>query len=131
MEFYCDFFRNFLEFYDVCKEKELFYSFDILNDDQNHVRIILGAENLFIIDMKKNIDLLFIRDTKMSDSSRKWLISDVKETTKDYKEDPITCILIHGRNLFPDCFSDFSEQEKQKILSNMIACLNHVIDFVD
>ena len=130
MEFYCDFFRNFLEFYEVCIEKKLFYSFDILNDNQNHIRIIPKEYYIIIRDMIRNIDLLYIR-FPYAYCDGIFLLEDLKERIKEYKEDSTSCVLIYGRNLFPDCFSDFSEQEKQKILSDMIACLDRVTNFVD
>ena len=128
MEFYCDFYKVLLDFYDVVVEKELFDSFDILTDDGKLVRILVREDYLNIRDMKRNIDLLYIRPPYIfCDGSHS--IKDIRERIKEYKEDSTTCVLIHGRNLFPDCFKDFSNEERRKILVNMIIFLERIQNY--
>ena len=128
MEFYCDFYKVLLDFYDVCKEKELVDCFDILTDGGKLVRILVREDYINIRDMKRNIDLLYIRSPYIfCDGSHS--IKDIHERIKEYKEDSTSCVLIYGRNLFPDCFKDFSDEERRKILVNMIIFLERVQNY--
>lgn len=125
MEFYYDFYKVLLDFYEVCEEKELFNCFDILTDGGKLVRILVREDYINIRDMRENRDLIYIRSPYIfCDGSHS--IKDIRERIKEYKEDSTTCILVHGRNLFPDCFTDFSEEERRKILVNMIIFLERI-----
>lgn len=125
MKFYCDFYKVLLDFYDVCKEKELFDCFDILTDSNTLVRILVRDDFLSIRNMRVNHDLLYIRNSCIFCDGA-YFIEDIIERIKEYKEDSISCILIRGRNLFPDCFKDFSDEERRKILVNMIIFLERI-----
>ena len=130
MEFYCNFYKNLLDFYNFCKEKELFYSFDILNDDQKLIRIIVREESLYIRDIREGIDILYINSTDIFGDG-KWMISDIIDRISEYKEDSSMCMLIHGRNFLPRCFSPLPEEERQLVLKNLNDCLNRALNFVD
>mgnify|MGYP001464870092 CR=1 FL=1 len=128
MNFYCDIYKVLLDFYDVCKHKELFDCFDILTDNGKLLRILLREDYLNIRDMRENRDLIYIKSPYIF-CDGVLHIEDIKEIIKEYKEDSTSCILIRGRNLFPDCFKDFSEQERQKILVNMIIFLERIQNY--
>ena len=125
MDFYCDFYKILLDFHDLCKEKELVSSFDILTDNEKLVRILVREGFLSIRNMKENHDLIYIKSPYIF-CDEAYFIKDILERIKEYKEDSTSCILIRGRNIFPNCFKDFSEEERRKILVNMIIFLERI-----
>lgn len=131
VEFYCDFLKVLLDFYDACIGRNLFCSFDLLDYDSSVVRILVREEYVTIRDMKRSGYLLYMSPTAIICGTTNYSFVTMRNIIKEYKEDSTTCILTHGKNIFPRFLDDFSDEQKQKMLINMIIFMERVQNSVD